>query len=79
LAISDLDRTGLAETAQRIEALGGKAATYLLDVADRDAVHAFAQDIESVHGGADIVINNAGVAQIARVEELTYEDFEWVM
>ncbi|MBA4210411.1 MAG: acetoin dehydrogenase [Parvibaculum sp.] len=79
LAISDLDRTGLAETAQRIEALGGKAATYLLDVADRDAVYAFAQDIESVHGGADIVINNAGVAQIARVEELTYEDFEWVM
>lgn len=79
LAISDLDRTGLAETAQRIEAIGGMAATYLLDVADRDAVYAFAQDIEGAHGGADIVINNAGVAQIARVDELTYEDFEWVM
>ncbi|MEQ8326248.1 SDR family NAD(P)-dependent oxidoreductase [Parvibaculum sp.] len=79
LAISDLDRAGLAETAKRIEALGTTVTTYLLDVADRDAVYAFAQEIETTHGGADIVVNNAGVAQIARVDELTYEDFEWVM
>ncbi|MFN4229654.1 SDR family NAD(P)-dependent oxidoreductase [Parvibaculum sp.] len=78
LAISDLDRAGLAETAKRIEAMGGTVTTYLVDVADRDAVYAFAQEIETL-GGADIVINNAGVAQIARVDELTYEDFEWVM
>ncbi|MBO6635791.1 SDR family NAD(P)-dependent oxidoreductase [Parvibaculum sp.] len=79
LAISDLDRAGLAETAKRIEAIGAPVTTYLLDVADRDAVYAFAQEIETTHGGADIVVNNAGVAQIARVDELTYEDFEWVM
>lgn len=79
LAITDLDRAGLAETASRIEALGGKSTTYLVDVADRDAVYAFAQDIEASHGGADIVVNNAGVAQIARVDELAYDDFEWVM
>ena len=79
LAITDLDRAGLAETAKRIEAMGGKVSTYLVDVADRDAVYAFAQEIESAHGGADIVINNAGVAQVARVDELSYEDFEWVM
>ncbi len=78
LAISDLDRAGLAETAKRIEAGGGTVTTYLVDVADRDAVYAFAQEVESL-GGADIVVNNAGVAQIARVDELSYEDFEWVM
>ncbi|WP_339831244.1 SDR family NAD(P)-dependent oxidoreductase [uncultured Parvibaculum sp.] len=79
LALTDLDRAGLAETAARVEALGGKVTTYLVDVADRDAVYAFAQEIEAAHGGADIVINNAGVAQIARVDELAYDDFEWVM
>jgi len=79
LAITDLDRAGLAETAARIEALGGKVTTYLVDVADRDAVYAFAHEIEASHGGADIVVNNAGVAQIARVDELAYDDFEWVM
>ena len=79
ICASDLDREGLAETAKRIESEGGKVSTYLLDVADKDAVFAFAQDIETSHGGADIVINNAGVAQIAKVEELAFDDFEWVM
>src|SRR5690606_25984788 len=79
VAVTDVNRDGLAETEALIKAAGGEVTTYLLDVADRDAFHAFAQEIEETQGGADIVINNAGVAQIARVEELTYEDFEWVM
>ena len=79
LIVTDVNRDGLAETASQIEALGGSATTFILDVSDRDAIYAFAQEVESAHGGADIVINNAGVAQIARVEDLSYEDFEWVM
>lgn len=76
---ADLDRAGLAQTASLIAEAGGKATPYLVDVASRDAVHAFAQEVETALGGADIVINNAGVAQVATVEELSYEDFEWVM
>ncbi|HMM15051.1 MAG TPA: SDR family NAD(P)-dependent oxidoreductase [Parvibaculum sp.] len=79
VAAVDVDREGLAETAAQIARAGGQVSTYLVDVASRDAVHAFAQEIESAFGGADIVINNAGVAQVARVEELSFEDFEWVM
>jgi len=79
VAAVDLDRAGLAETASRIAAIGGEVTTYLIDVASRDAVYAFAQEVESAFGGADIVINNAGVAQVASIEELAYEDFEWVM
>ncbi len=45
LAISDLDRAGLAETAKRIEAMGTTVTTYLLDVPDRDAVSAFAPQL----------------------------------
>src|SRR5690606_4548047 len=79
LAIADVDRAGLAETAKLVEAVGGAVSTYLLDVSSREAVYAFAQEIEGQFGGADIVINNAGVAQVASVEELAYDDFEWVM
>jgi NAD(P)-dependent dehydrogenase (short-subunit alcohol dehydrogenase family) len=79
VAIADVDRAGLAETAKQIEAISGQVSTYLLDVSSREAVYAFAQEIEAQFGGADIVINNAGVAQVATVEELSYEDFEWVM
>ncbi|MBI1261990.1 MAG: SDR family NAD(P)-dependent oxidoreductase [Rhizobiales bacterium] len=79
LAIADLDRAGLAETATRIQSAGGQVSSFMLDVASRDAVHAFAQEVEATFGKADIVINNAGVAQIAKVDELSYDDLEWVM
>ncbi len=79
VAIADVDRAGLAETVKLVEAAGGTVSTYLLDVSSREAVYAFAQEIEGQFGGADIVINNAGVAQVASVEELAYDDFEWVM
>ncbi len=79
VAITDVNRDGLEETAKIIRDAGGKVSTHIIDVADKDAVYAFADEIAAAHGGADIVINNAGVAQMARVEDLTYEDFEWVM
>ncbi|MGV8995560.1 MAG: SDR family NAD(P)-dependent oxidoreductase [Parvibaculaceae bacterium] len=78
VAICDMNRDGLAETAKQIEAVGGTVTTYLLDVSSREAVYAFAQEIDA-QGGADIVINNAGVAQVAAIEDLSYDDFEWVM
>jgi len=79
VAAADVDRKGLAETARLIEEIGGTVSTYLLDVSSREAVYDFAQEIEVQFGGADIVINNAGVAQVASITDLTYEDFEWVM
>lgn len=79
LAITDVDRAGLEKTADTIRAAGGKVTTYLVDVSDKDAVYSFADQIAADMGGADIVLNNAGVAQMARVEDLTYDDFEWVM
>ena len=79
VAAADVDRKGLAETARLIEEIGGTVSTYLLDVSSREAVYDFAQEIEAQFGGADIVINNAGVAQVASIAELGYDDFEWVM
>ena len=79
LCITDVNKEGLEETAAQIRKAGGTVSTHIVDVASRDAVYAFADDVAAAHGGADIVLNNAGVAQIARVDELAYDDFEWVM
>ncbi|MEQ9143181.1 MAG: SDR family NAD(P)-dependent oxidoreductase [Parvibaculaceae bacterium] len=79
LAISDVDREGLEQTAEKIRAGGGEVTTYLVDVANKDAVYGLADQVASTFSGADIVVNNAGVAQVARIEELSYDDFEWVM
>jgi short-subunit dehydrogenase len=77
LAISDIDEEGLRETAGRC----GRAEvrTYRLDVADRDAFLAHADDVVTDFGGVNFVVNNAGVAVAASVEEMSFKDLDWIL
>jgi NAD(P)-dependent dehydrogenase (short-subunit alcohol dehydrogenase family) len=79
LALSDIDETGLAETVAKAEARGATATSQRLDVADREAVFAWAEQVVADHGRANVVVNNAGVALGAPVAEMALEDFEWLM
>ena len=79
LALSDIDDTGLAETVAQCEGFGVKITSQHLDVADRDAVYAWADRVVADHGRVNLIINNAGVALGATVESMSYEDFEWLM
>lgn len=51
----------LEETADRIEVAGGEALPVSLDVTDADDVVALFDEVESTFGGADVLVNNAGV------------------
>src|SRR4051794_30221672 len=62
LALSDVSAAGVEYTAQRCRARGADARAYVLDVADRDAVFAHAEQVVRDFGGVALVINNAGVA-----------------
>ena len=79
LALSDIDDTGLAETVAQCEGFGVKITSEHVDVADRDAVYAWADRVVADHGRVNLIINNAGVALGATVESMSYEDFEWLM
>ena len=79
VAVSDIDEAGLAETVARCEGAGVKVTSQVLDVADREAVHAWADDVVAQHGRVNLVVNNAGVALGATVEGSTYDDLEWLM
>jgi butyryl-CoA dehydrogenase len=79
LALSDIDEAGLAETVGRCEGRGVKVTSQALDVADRDAVFAWADRVVEDHGGVNFVFNNAGVALGATVEAMSIDDFEWLM
>ncbi len=78
VAISDLNEGGLRETAALLGSQT-KVTTHLVDVRDRQAVERYAADVEAKHGGADVIINNAGVAVRATIEDISYEDFAFVM
>jgi NAD(P)-dependent dehydrogenase (short-subunit alcohol dehydrogenase family) len=79
LALSDVDLVSVAETAALCEKKGADVRHYQLDVADRAAVLANADAVVAEFGAVNLVINNAGVALLAPVAEMTWEDLEWVM
>jgi len=79
LALSDVNQVGLQETADSLGLGSDRLITEAFDVADRDAFYAFAERVTGHFGAAHLVFNNAGVALGATVEEMSYEDFEWLM
>ncbi len=79
LALSDVDEAGLAETVARCEGAGVKVSSQRVDVADRDAVAAWADQVVADHGRVNLIFNNAGVALGATVAGMSYDDFHWLM
>jgi butyryl-CoA dehydrogenase len=79
LALCDVDEIGLAETAVRCEGHGIKVTTARVDVSDRAAVFAWADQAVAEHGKVNLICNNAGVALGATVEAMAIEDLEWLM
>jgi len=79
LALSDIDEAGLAETVTLCEGSGVKVTSRRVDVADREAVYAWADQVVADHGRVNVIFNNAGVALGATVEGMSYADLEWLM
>lgn len=57
------------DVAETIAAAGGKAITVQADVADPQAVIAMFDAAERAFGGIDVVINSAGVMQLAKIAD----------
>lgn len=79
LALADIDEAGLAQTRERLRDSGVKVSGQRLDVADREAVHAWADRVAKEHGRVNLIINNAGVALGSTVEQMRYQDLEWLL
>lgn len=79
LALSDVNEAGLRETVEALGLDSERVMSKVFDVADRDAVYTFADEVMAHFDAVHLVINNAGVALGASVEEMSYEDFEWLM
>lgn len=79
VAICDVDEAGLEQTAQDVERRGRRATRARVDVADREAVHSFAERVMDEHGRVDGIVNNAGVAVSNTVAGTSYEDLEWIV
>jgi NAD(P)-dependent dehydrogenase (short-subunit alcohol dehydrogenase family) len=79
VAISDIDATGLAETAKQLRVIGARVHETRLDVTDRAAVLRYADEVTAEFGTVNIVINNAGIAFTGDVEKMSFEQIERVI
>jgi NAD(P)-dependent dehydrogenase (short-subunit alcohol dehydrogenase family) len=79
LALSDIDENSVANTATACRALGVRVTSQRLDVADRDAVFAWAREVAAAHGKVNLVFNNAGVSLSVPVATMREDDFKWLM
>jgi NAD(P)-dependent dehydrogenase (short-subunit alcohol dehydrogenase family) len=79
VALSDVNEEGLQKTVDLVSGLGVVVTSRRVDVADREAVYAWADRVVSDHQKVNLIFNNAGVALAATVESMSYGDFEWLM
>lgn len=79
LALSDINEAGLAETVKLLNGTGVKVTSQKLDVSNKDAVFAWAEQVARDHGKINLIFNNAGVALGSAVDGGSYEDLEWIM
>ncbi len=79
LALADVDEAGLRQTAQSLAKNSALVTTHVVDVAKEESVEAFAADVNTRHGRATLLINNAGVALLGDFEEVSLDDFRWLM
>jgi short-subunit dehydrogenase len=79
LALADIDAAGLAETAVKARASRINVSTHAVDVADRAAMAEFRDAVLRAHSRVNLVVNNAGVALLGNVAELSLDEIAWLM
>ena len=76
LALVDIKADKLAAVKAEVEAHGVKATTFTADVSNRDQVFAAVEHAEKELGGFDVIVNNAGIAQVKPLDDVRPDDLD---
>jgi 3-oxoacyl-[acyl-carrier protein] reductase len=79
VAVAARNREKLAELVQQIEAAGGKASAFPVDVADEEQVKSAFKAALGQFGKIDILINNAGITRDQLVMRMKRADWDSVL
>jgi meso-butanediol dehydrogenase/(S,S)-butanediol dehydrogenase/diacetyl reductase len=78
IAIADLNDEKTRAVAEEVQKLGRKATTFKADVSDRSQVYAAVDHTEKELGGFDIIVNNAGIAQVKAIADVEPAEVEQI-
>ncbi|MCV0441268.1 MAG: 3-oxoacyl-ACP reductase FabG [Hydrogenophaga sp.] len=79
VVVCDLLPAAVDDAVRQCEALGAKAAGFVMDVAQREMVDAVVAQVVARFGRIDTLVNNAGITQDARLQKMTLEQFDRVI
>ncbi len=79
LAVADIDATRLQGTGEELEGMGAEVHVHVVDVADAEKVESFCDAVYREMGRVDVLCNNAGIGMGGRFEDITLEDWEWIV
>jgi NAD(P)-dependent dehydrogenase (short-subunit alcohol dehydrogenase family) len=79
LAIADIDEARLQQTAQSLAKCSAQVTTHVVDVAKKESMKEFASEVSARHGRVTLLINNAGTSLHGDFDEVSLDDFRWLM
>jgi NAD(P)-dependent dehydrogenase (short-subunit alcohol dehydrogenase family) len=79
LVVADIDSERLHTTVERLRAAGSKVIGTPTDVSSAPALDALATAVTAEFGLPDVVCANAGVNRFARFQDLSLDDWQWVI
>ena len=79
VVIADVEQAALDAVEDEFKASNTEFLTIQVDVTDRDGMEAAALATEARFGKVHVVCNNAGVAVGGRIDEMTFDDWDWVL
>jgi 3-oxoacyl-[acyl-carrier protein] reductase len=79
VVIADIDEAAMASAVQAIEAAGGKARGFRLDVTVQQEVQQFAEKLAAEEGRIDILVNNAGTTRYRAFAGMLGSDWDPVL
>ncbi len=77
--VCDVKQAQVEAVAEACRAAGAQAAGFVMDVTNRVQVEAVVAEVIASHGRIDVLVNNAGITQDARLQKMTLEQFDRVI
>jgi 3-oxoacyl-[acyl-carrier protein] reductase len=79
VALADINEVKLAQVAAEIEAAGGQAAVFRIDVSNEESIEAGAKAVLGRFGKVEILVNNAGITRDGLMLRMKRADWDLVL
>ena len=79
VVVCDIRQAAVDAAVAQCQEAGAKALGWVVDVTQREMVDAMVQQVLNQFGRIDVLVNNAGITQDARLQKMTIEQFDRVI